>query len=312
MRSACPRPLPLGDHPAVPRRAHGCRSVRLGLGRPGPRVDRQGGVCRGRRVERDLRRHGIRGERPVHPPGRGRRARRGDRAGGPHRAHVDAHHRRRRVRAAAHPSSNRRRAASSSSSRSTSRAARRRCARSCRDAGGGAAAAVGRAACRAARRGRGRDGRPGLHGCRHGAAVTCASSPRRPTSTGAARCTAASSCAGSTRRPTCSPPSGPAAPQRRDLHRWRAVLPAAADRPRRRGRGSPAAHRAHLHAHRRARALGRPGDGPDGMELTTYCRTVFVAIDDERRAVPCPTWVPVNDEDRPDLGRPRRRAGRHP
>ena len=34
------------------------------------------------------------------------------------------------------------------------------------------------------------------------------------------------------------------------------------------------------------------------MELTTYCRTIFVAIDDERRAVPCPTWVPANDEDR--------------
>ena len=30
------------------------------------------------------------------------------------------------------------------------------------------------------------------------------------------------------------------------------------------------------------------------MELTTYCRTVFVAIDEERRAVPCPTWVPAN------------------
>ena len=43
---------------------------------------------------------------------------------------------------------------------------------------------------------------------------------------------------------------------------------------------------------------GDPTDGPDGMELTTYCRTIFVAIDEERRAVPCPTWVPANDEDR--------------
>ena len=43
---------------------------------------------------------------------------------------------------------------------------------------------------------------------------------------------------------------------------------------------------------------GDPAQGPDGMELTTYCRTIFVAIDEERRAVPCPTWVPANDEDR--------------
>ena len=43
---------------------------------------------------------------------------------------------------------------------------------------------------------------------------------------------------------------------------------------------------------------GDPSEGPGGMELTTYCRTIFVAIDQERRAVPCPTWVPANDEDR--------------
>ena len=43
---------------------------------------------------------------------------------------------------------------------------------------------------------------------------------------------------------------------------------------------------------------GDPSDGPDGMELTTFCRTIFVAIDEERRAVPCRTWVPANDEDR--------------
>ena len=50
--------------------------------------------------------------------------------------------------------------------------------------------------------------------CRDGArASSCASSPRRPTSTGAARCTAASSCGGSTRRPTCWRPSGPGATQ---------------------------------------------------------------------------------------------------
>ena len=43
---------------------------------------------------------------------------------------------------------------------------------------------------------------------------------------------------------------------------------------------------------------GDPAQGTEGMEPTTYCRTVFVAIDEERRAVPCPTWVPANDEDR--------------
>ena len=43
---------------------------------------------------------------------------------------------------------------------------------------------------------------------------------------------------------------------------------------------------------------GDPADGPDGMELTTFCRTVFVGIDEQRRAVPCPTWEPASDEDR--------------
>jgi acyl-CoA hydrolase len=43
---------------------------------------------------------------------------------------------------------------------------------------------------------------------------------------------------------------------------------------------------------------GDPAQGPEGMELTTFCRTVFVAIDEHRRAVPCPTWEPVNEEDR--------------
>ena len=47
--------------------------------------------------------------------------------------------------------------------------------------------------------------------------------------------------------------------QRRDLHRRGAVLPPAADRARRRGRGPAAAHRAHVDARRGARALGRPG-----------------------------------------------------
>jgi acyl-CoA hydrolase len=46
------------------------------------------------------------------------------------------------------------------------------------------------------------------------------------------------------------------AQQRRDLHRRGAVLPTAADRPRRRGRGPAAAHRHDVDAHRGARALG--------------------------------------------------------
>ncbi len=51
----------------------------------------------------------------------------------------------------------------------------------------------------------------------------------------------------------------------------------------------------HIGVHVRS---GDPADGPEGLELTTFCRTVFVAIDEQRRAVPCPTWVPANDEDR--------------
>lgn len=43
---------------------------------------------------------------------------------------------------------------------------------------------------------------------------------------------------------------------------------------------------------------GDPAAGADALELTTYCRTVFVGLDDDRRAVPCPPWVPVSDEDR--------------
>ena len=34
------------------------------------------------------------------------------------------------------------------------------------------------------------------------------------------------------------------------------------------------------------------------MELTTFCRTIFVGIDEHRRAVACRTWEPVDDEDR--------------
>lgn len=34
------------------------------------------------------------------------------------------------------------------------------------------------------------------------------------------------------------------------------------------------------------------------LDLTTYCRTVFVSIDEHRRAVATPQWTPVSDEDR--------------
>lgn len=43
----------------------------------------------------------------------------------------------------------------------------------------------------------------------------------------------------------------------------------------------------------------RSGDPATGeMALTTYCRTVFVSIDEQRRAKPVSPWVPVSDEDR--------------
>ena len=51
----------------------------------------------------------------------------------------------------------------------------------------------------------------------------------------------------------------------------------------------------HIGVHVRS---GDPTQGPDGMALTTFCRTVFVGIDEHRRALPCPTWTPVTDEDR--------------
>lgn len=51
----------------------------------------------------------------------------------------------------------------------------------------------------------------------------------------------------------------------------------------------------HIGVHVRS---GDPTTGAQGMELTTFCRTIFVGIDQDRRAVACPTWVPVVDEDR--------------
>lgn len=43
---------------------------------------------------------------------------------------------------------------------------------------------------------------------------------------------------------------------------------------------------------------GDPTSGVDDLELTTFCRTVFVGLDEHREAVPTPTWEPVSDEDR--------------
>jgi acyl-CoA hydrolase len=43
---------------------------------------------------------------------------------------------------------------------------------------------------------------------------------------------------------------------------------------------------------------GDPSEGAGALELTTYCRTVFVGIDEARRAVPTPHWEPASDEDR--------------
>ena len=57
-----------------------------------------------------------------------------------------------------------------------------------------------------------------------------------------------------------------------------------------------------LHTGRTSMHIGvhvRSGDPATGeMELTTYCRTVFVTIDKARKAEPVTPWLPVTDEDR--------------
>jgi acyl-CoA hydrolase len=52
-------------------------------------------------------------------------------------------------------------------------------------------------------------------------------------------------------------------------------------------------HSVHVGVHVRS---GDPATGE--LELTTFCRTVFVVLDDERRAAEVPTWEPETDEDR--------------
>ena len=68
----------------------------------------------------------------------------------------------------------------------------------------------------------------------------------------------------------------------------------------------------HIGVHVRS---GDPAAGTDALELTTYCRTVFVGIDEHRLAVPTPPWEPLSEEDRAldahalDLVRIRERFG---
>ncbi|MCA0291238.1 MAG: acyl-CoA thioesterase [Actinobacteria bacterium] len=56
-----------------------------------------------------------------------------------------------------------------------------------------------------------------------------------------------------------------------------------------------------LHTGRTSMHIGvhvRSGDPATGeMEVTTYCRTVFVTIDEQRKALPVTPWTPVTDED---------------
>ncbi|AXH95439.1 acyl-CoA thioesterase [Ornithinimicrobium avium] len=52
-------------------------------------------------------------------------------------------------------------------------------------------------------------------------------------------------------------------------------------------------HAVHVGVHVRS---GDPATGR--LELTTFCRTVFVVLDEERRAATVPRWEPVSEEDR--------------
>jgi 4-hydroxybenzoyl-CoA thioesterase len=52
-------------------------------------------------------------------------------------------------------------------------------------------------------------------------------------------------------------------------------------------------HAVHVGVHVRS---GDPATGE--LQLTTFCRTVFVVLDEDRRAAEVPQWVPVCEEDR--------------
>lgn len=52
-------------------------------------------------------------------------------------------------------------------------------------------------------------------------------------------------------------------------------------------------HSVHVGVHVRS---GDPATGE--LELTTFCRTVFVVLDEQRRAAAVPRWEPASDEDR--------------
>jgi acyl-coenzyme A thioesterase PaaI-like protein len=143
------------------------------------------------------------------------------------------------------------------SSRSTSTVRRRRSASSCRAPSARSSSSSGQPPFRAAPRGRGGDGRTGLHGCRVGAsrrhALPRGADRRQLGRQGPRRHRHALDRRGG---PRARDPVDGQRQQRRDLHRRGAVLPPAADRPRRRGRGPAAAHRHDVDAHRGARALG--------------------------------------------------------
>ena len=166
--------------------------------------------------------------------------------------------------------------------------------------GPGARGALGGPTRRPARAGRDRDGRPGLHRCRHAhRASSCASSRPRPTSTGAARCTAASSCGGSTRPPTSSRPAGPAAT---GTSRSSPVGCASTDRcgsgtssRSRRGCCTPGAPRCTSGC---TCARATPPTGPPAWSSRRTAAPSSWRSTRSAGRVPCPTWVPANDEDR--------------
>ena len=148
----------------------------------------------------------------------------------------------------------------------------------------------------AARRHRGCHGGPAYTDAGRHPAPCSASSPRPPTSTGAARCTAGSSCAGSTRPPTSSPRDGPPTPQRRRLLRRIRFY-----RPLRIGDLVEVEARL-LHTGTTSMHISvhvRSGDPrPTELEMTTHCLIVFVPLTPDGRSAPVRPWHPVSSEDR--------------
>ena len=123
----------------------------------------------------------------------------------------------------------------------------------------------------------------------------CASWPRRPTSTGAARPTAAPSCAGSTRPRTCVAAGWSAgtaiAAYSGGIRFYRPIqighIVEVQARLLHTGRSSM-----HISVHVRS---GDPNTAE--MQLTTHCLTIFVALDEQRQPIPVPRWEPLREED---------------